>query len=91
MSSQEGKTPYQGKARCFGEFLCPECNRTWMSANSWANTAQKCQNCMIDVYPYKQSALQRSGLENTISAEVRHPQHLCAKCRRLGRPCTDRY
>lgn len=47
-------TPYQGKRRCFGQFCCDECNRSWFSANSWANTAQMCQLCDIRVYPFKQ-------------------------------------
>lgn len=47
-------TPYQGRRRCFGEYRCEKCNRTWMSGNSWANTAQMCQTCQIRVFPYKQ-------------------------------------
>lgn len=50
----EGKTPYQGKKRCFGMFRCPGCKRKWMSGNSWANMAQQCLKCKINVYPHKQ-------------------------------------
>jgi hypothetical protein len=50
----EGKTPYQGRKRCFGEFKCPKCKRKWMSGNSWANTHQDCIKCHINVYPHKQ-------------------------------------
>lgn len=50
----EGKTPYQGKKRCFGLFRCPGCKRKWMSGNSWANMAQQCLKCKINVYPHKQ-------------------------------------
>lgn len=48
------KTPYQGSSRCFGEYLCEKCNRTWMSGNSWKNTAQMCTNCNVRVFPHKQ-------------------------------------
>ncbi|XP_075986850.1 zinc finger CCHC domain-containing protein 24-like isoform X2 [Anticarsia gemmatalis] len=47
-------TPYKGKRRCFGEYRCDKCNRSWMSANSWANFGQKCTNCNINVMPHKQ-------------------------------------
>ena len=50
----EGLTPYQGKKRCFGEFKCPRCKRKWVSGNSWANSAQDCIKCKINVYPHKQ-------------------------------------
>lgn len=53
-NSSELLTPYQGNKRCFGQFRCDECNRSWFSANSWANTAQMCQLCDIRVYPFKQ-------------------------------------
>lgn len=53
----EGKTPYQGKKRCFGMFRCPACNRKWMSGNSWANISQQCLKCKINVYPHKQVTL----------------------------------
>lgn len=48
------KTPYQGSRRCFGEYRCSQCNRTWMSGNSWRNTAQMCERCNIRVFPFKQ-------------------------------------
>lgn len=47
-------TPYQGKRRCFGEFLCPTCTRKWSSGNSWANSGQMCMQCQILVYPHTQ-------------------------------------
>lgn len=50
----EGKTPYQGRKRCFGEYKCPKCKRKWMSGNSWANMGQECIKCHINVYPHKQ-------------------------------------
>lgn len=50
----KGLTPYQGDRRCFGEYKCPQCNRTWMSGNSWADKGQECQSCKINVYPHKQ-------------------------------------
>lgn len=50
----DGKTPYQGKKRCFGEYQCPKCMRKWMSGNSWANFSQDCIRCKVKVYPHKQ-------------------------------------
>ena len=47
-------TPYQGKKRCFGEFECSQCFKTWKSANSRANEPQECTNCHIKVFPQKQ-------------------------------------
>lgn len=55
----EGKTPYQGKKRCFGEFKCPKCKRKWMSGNSWSNSTQDCIKCHIAVYPHKQVSFMR--------------------------------
>merc|ERR1712035_16826 len=51
----KGLTPYQGKKRCFGEFRCAKCERSWTSSNSWANCGQECMRCRISVYPHKQS------------------------------------
>lgn len=47
-------TPYQGWKRCFGEFKCSKCLRTWMSGNSWADMGQECTTCKVNVYPHKQ-------------------------------------
>lgn len=83
----EGKTPYQGRKRCFGEFKCPKCKRKWMSGNSWANTHQDCIKCHINVYPHKQRPLEKpDGLDVSDQSKV-HPQHLCQKCRELGFYC----
>jgi hypothetical protein len=49
-------TPYQGKKRCFGEYLCQNCKKTWKSANSKANTPQQCTQCNTLVYPSKQNS-----------------------------------
>ncbi|KAI1285256.1 Zinc finger CCHC domain-containing protein 24 [Halotydeus destructor] len=82
-----GKTPYQGSRRCFGEFRCPTCGRSWMSGNSWANLGQECQSCKIMVYPHKQRPLEKpDGLDKS-DEKVAHPSHLCEKCRKLGRSC----
>ncbi|XP_029729581.2 uncharacterized protein LOC109424457 isoform X1 [Aedes albopictus] len=89
----EGKTPYQGKKRCFGEYKCPKCKRKWMSGNSWANHGQECIKCHINVYPHKQNShsLQRplekpDGLDVSDQSKV-HPQLLCEKCKTLGYYC----
>ncbi|XP_037052455.1 zinc finger CCHC domain-containing protein 24-like isoform X2 [Bradysia coprophila] len=83
----EGKTPYQGKKRCFGEYKCPKCKRKWMSGNSWANMGQECIKCHINVYPNKQRPLEKpDGLDVSDQSKV-HPQHLCEKCKDLGYYC----
>ena len=48
------KTPYQGKRRCFGEYLCNICKRVWTSGHSYANIGQECSKCRIMIYPTKQ-------------------------------------
>nr|XP_022322668.1 zinc finger CCHC domain-containing protein 24-like [Crassostrea virginica] len=82
-----GLTPYQGKKRCFGAYKCPKCKRKWMSASSWANSAQYCIKCYIMVYPHKQRPLDTpDGLDVSDQRKV-HPQHLCEKCKSLGFYC----
>ncbi|CAG9863222.1 unnamed protein product [Phyllotreta striolata] len=83
----EGKTPYQGRKRCFGEYKCPKCKRKWMSGNSWANMGQECIKCHINVFPHKQRPLEKpDGLDVSDQSKV-HPQHLCQKCKKLGYYC----
>lgn len=53
-NNSDKKTPYQGNRKTFGFFRCTECDRSWASAHSWANTSQRCLNCDEDVYPYIQ-------------------------------------
>ncbi|GAB0098051.1 zinc finger CCHC domain-containing protein 24-like [Sergentomyia squamirostris] len=86
----EGKTPYQGKKRCFGEYKCPRCKRKWMSGNSWANMGQECIKCHVNVYPHKQRPLEKpDGLDCSDQSKV-HPQMLCEKCKTLGFYCRKR-
>ncbi|XP_017884581.1 zinc finger CCHC domain-containing protein 24-like [Ceratina calcarata] len=91
---ETGKTPYQGKKRCFGEYKCPKCKHWWMSANSWANIGQKCTRCRSKeyIYPHKQRPLEKpDGLDVSDQSKI-HPQHLCQKCKMLGYYCrTDQY
>ncbi|XP_001601055.1 zinc finger CCHC domain-containing protein 24 isoform X3 [Nasonia vitripennis] len=83
----KGRTPYQGKKRCFGEYKCPKCKRKWMSGNSWANMGQECIKCHINVYPHKQRPLEKpDGLDVSDQSKV-HPQQLCEKCKTLGYYC----
>ncbi|XP_063695704.1 zinc finger CCHC domain-containing protein 24-like [Culicoides brevitarsis] len=83
----DGKTPYQGKRRCFGEYKCPKCKRKWMSGNSWANMAQQCIKCQMNVYPHKQRPLEKpDGLDVSDQSKV-HQQMLCEMCRQLGFYC----
>ncbi|XP_061430265.1 zinc finger CCHC domain-containing protein 24 [Lethenteron reissneri] len=90
-SSGKLLTPYQGKNRCFGTFQCPQCKRTWMSASSWANTGQKCEKCIINVYPYKQEPLNTPDSENTLDPRKQHPSHLCEMCKKLGHSCVKKH
>jgi hypothetical protein len=78
----KGLTPYQGVNRCFGEYHCTDCNRKWLSANSWADCGQQCERCKALVYPRHQRPLERpEGMENKIDERKPHPQHLCGKCK----------
>ncbi len=84
----KGLTPYQGTKRCFGEYHCDRCSRTWMSGNSWADCGQKCERCNVLVYPCKQRPLEKpDGLDEKIDRNKPHPQALCGKCMQLGRYC----
>ena len=51
-------TSYQGKKRCFGEYKCHVCLKTWKSANSRANESQLCTRCYAQVFPIKQKSFQ---------------------------------
>ncbi|GLV35101.1 hypothetical protein CBL_09583 [Carabus blaptoides fortunei] len=83
----EGKTPYQGRKRCFGEYKCTKCKRKWMSGNSWANNGQECIKCRINIFPHKQRPLEKpDGLDVSDQSKV-HPQHLCQMCKNLGFYC----
>ena len=87
MPRNEGKTPYQGKNRCFGKFKCPNCNRQWQSGFSWANKGQECKNCNVGyVYPYKQRKLEK--VDDDKRDRKNHEQEKCEKCKSLGRRCS---
>nr|XP_018896168.1 PREDICTED: zinc finger CCHC domain-containing protein 24-like [Bemisia tabaci] len=86
-SAEGNKTPYQGRRRCFGEYKCPKCEKCWSSGNSWANTAQKCSVCKINVYPHRQRPLERRPRRK--DNRKPHPQDLCGKCTKLGYNCQD--
>jgi Zinc-binding domain len=75
----EGKTPYQGKKRCFGEYKCTKCKRKWMSGNSWANCGQECIKCHVNVYPHKQRPLEKpDGLDGAyIVFDKYHSRNFC--------------
>ncbi|KAG7164116.1 Zinc finger CCHC domain-containing protein 24-like 2 [Homarus americanus] len=80
-----GLTPYQGKMRACGMFHCKKCDKNWFSANSWANTFQKCKGCNGKIYPYKQfQPWKGTGARKGIPP---HPQNLCQRCMKLGRFC----
>ncbi|XP_068083727.1 zinc finger CCHC domain-containing protein 24-like [Anabrus simplex] len=84
---REGRTPYQGDKRCFGEFKCKKCKRKWMSANSWANIGQECTTCRVLIYPHKQRPLKKPDGLDVSDKRKEHPQHLCEKCNILGYYC----
>ncbi|KAG4067285.1 hypothetical protein HA402_000276 [Bradysia odoriphaga] len=85
--ADKAKTTYQGNGRCFGEFLCEKCDRRWMSGNSWKNTAQMCEICNVRVFPHTQSPLKKPGVFDYTNPDKPHPQHLCDRCKQLGRFC----
>jgi len=85
----KGLTPYQGFKRTFGYFKCPQCKRKWMSGNSWADCGQECERCGVNVYPYKQKALEKTEDGAKIDPTKRHPQELCEKCQQLGEYCGE--
>lgn len=64
-------TPYQGKKRCFGEFVCQNCAKSWKSANSKANTPQECTRCHTYVFPSKQSSLDNVFKELRNNREIK--------------------
>ncbi|CAL1268875.1 unnamed protein product [Larinioides sclopetarius] len=64
-SKGKGLTPYQGTNRCFGEYRCPNCNRRWMSGNSWADMGQQCTKCNINVYSHEQIFGQHHSIRAT--------------------------
>ena len=84
---EKGITPYQGQKRCFGEYFCPTCNKTWMSGNSWANAGQLCRGCGMNIYPHKQRPLEKPDGLDCSDMRKEHPQELCQKCRELGTYC----
>ncbi|XP_071946973.1 uncharacterized protein [Antedon mediterranea] len=89
---KRGLTPYQGKARRFGEFYCSDCKRRWSSTNSWANKGQECQRCHVNIYPHKQTPLMKpDGLDEHSNLSKQH--QLCQKWQELGYYCIleDRY
>ncbi|PIK37554.1 hypothetical protein BSL78_25624 [Apostichopus japonicus] len=85
----KGLTPYQGKGRCFGEYRCDDCHRTWMSGNSWADMGQECTNCRQNIYPHTQRPLNKPDGLDVSDENKPHPQHLCEKCKAMGRRCTE--
>ena len=62
------QTPYQGKKRVYGHYMCELCMRKWESAGSWANCSQECKRCHIEVLPYKQYKLKNKKT------------YICVKC-----------
>ena len=61
-----------------------------VSANSWKNTGQRCQECNENVFPHTQNPLEKPNGLDKGDPEKKHPQHLCGKCRQLGHFCGKR-
>lgn len=60
--------------------------------NSWADTWQECQRCCINVYPYRQTPLEKSNEDsNKIDSSKHHPENLCQRCIELGHYCRKTY
>ncbi|KAJ0175743.1 hypothetical protein K1T71_008902 [Dendrolimus kikuchii] len=77
--------------RCFGEYRCPNCKRSWMSGNSWPNYGQQCTTCNINVMPHSQRPLEKpDGLDKSDTSKP-HRQELCEKCKKLGYFCGKTY
>jgi hypothetical protein len=76
----KGLTPYQGRKRTFGIFLCDECLRAWSSPHSWSNTPQACLECNAWVYPYSQFQKKRKRKRKNKMPDKEHIQKLCGRC-----------
>ncbi|XP_058060911.1 zinc finger CCHC domain-containing protein 24-like [Anopheles bellator] len=81
-------TPYQGKCRAFGRFKCEKCNREWSSAHTWANCWQKCFDCNVQLYPFRQWKLKKRNNSGVAEPGKKHQSSLCGKCQMLGHPCS---
>jgi exonuclease VII large subunit len=82
-------TPFQGESthRVFGEFRCP-CNKRWMSAATWKDKWQQCQNCDAKVYPHVQHTLEIADREDDDELDRRpHDMGRCQKCLEKGSLC----
>ena len=77
----------QGNRRCFGEYKCPKCSRTWQSGYSWRGIPQQCERCRIDVLAHTQSPLRMSDNRNKCNPNKEHRKDLCGMCQ-LGEDCT---
>jgi hypothetical protein len=86
-------TPHRvANERRFGRFHCVKCGRSWMSANSWADSWQQCVRCEVEVYPFQQDELQRPDSDDDANDSERppHPMELCERCQALGHSCVLR-
>ena len=69
----------------FGTYYCDDCDRTWMSGNSWKGVGQQCRECEIMYLPHKLDPLQPPVSFGIVKPP--HQQHLCGKCKELGYDC----
>ena len=76
------------QVRMFGEYRCPQCRRTWSSANSWEGMRQECMICRIMVRPHTLRPPQRT---NGPEDGPPHRSDLCEMCKILGYNCRNKY
>ena len=78
--------------RMCGEFRCPNCNNTWVSANAYPGYGQQCDRCKLErplVMPHKMVHLNKTDdkKKKKDGSGKEHSMELCQKCKTLGRPC----
>ena len=71
----------------FGTYYCDDCDRTWMSGNSWKGVGQQCRECGTMYLPHTLDPPQRSRSFEPGRSKPPHQQDLCGKCEELGYNC----
>ena len=68
-----------------GKFECP-CGNEWVSAYTWKNYYQECNECGEKVTTWNLWKRSRGGK----TGDEEHCQDLCGKCISLGGSCTSK-
>jgi len=82
-------TKYQGLERGIGVFDC-NCGNSWLSISAWANTAQKCRNCLKWTFPsviFKPDKKKGKRESRKTGREAQHDTHGCQMCLKLSVNC----